>query len=517
MTSPHVFLLHEHLESWSGRTPERVAVRDPGAALSYAGLWAQSGTLAAGMQRWGVQRGDRVAVILENSAESAVAVWASLRCGAVLTPIAPDARADRVRLILSDSGARLLLAPGDFAAMAQAAVAGLERAPVLAWFAPPKGLENDPCVRAVLAGPADRPRNPGLVDLDLAAIIYTSGTTGSPKGVMLTHRNLGNSTAAIAAYLRQTPADVTCSLLPMAFSYGLMQVLTAGRTGSEVLLEPSFAFPLDVMRRVEQHRVTMLPGVPSLYAKLLQMTPLPVDLGSLRLMTNAADGIAPAHLLRVREAFRGVEFIPMYGQTECTRALYLDPTLVDTHPASVGRAIPNCEAYLVDEDGRRLPLGSEGELVVRGSNVMRGYWNRPQETAEKLRPGPVAGEVVLHTGDRFRTDSTGLMHFVCRTDDIFKCRGEKVAPAALEHMLCELPGVAEAAVIGVPDEADGTAIKAVLVVRAGETLSEARVRAFCRVRLDPAMVPRFIEFRGELPKTASGKLRRRDLRNTTPT
>jgi acyl-CoA synthetase (AMP-forming)/AMP-acid ligase II len=454
-------------------------------------------------------------VILQNSVEAATAVWAVLRSGGVLTPISPDARADRVRLILSDSGARLLVAPAECAAVAQAAVAGLERAPVVAWFSPPKGLEHDPCVRAVLAGPTDRPRNPGLVDQDLAAIIYTSGTTGVPKGVMLTHRNFTNSTASIAAYLRQTPGDVTCSLLPMAFSYGLMQVLTAGRCGSEVLLEPSFAFPLDVLRRMEHHRATMLPGVPSLFAKLLQMTPLPVDLGSLRLMTNAADAIAPAHLLRVREAFRAVEFFPMYGQTECTRALYLDPTLADSHPESVGRAIPNCEAYLVDDRGQRLPLGSEGELVVRGSNVMRGYWNRPNETSEKLRAGPVAGEPVLHTGDRFRTDSTGLMRFVCRTDDIFKCRGEKVAPAALEQALCEMPGVAEAAVVGVPDEADGTAIKAVLVPSPGATLSEARVRAFCRARLDAAMVPKFIEFRGELPKTSSGKLRRRDLKTPT--
>ncbi|MCC6661641.1 MAG: AMP-binding protein [Phycisphaerales bacterium] len=511
-----MFLLQEYLESWAGTTPERVAVRDAGGTLTYAALWAQSGTLAAAMQRWGVERGDRVAVVVQNSVESAVTVWATLRAGGVFTPIAADARTDRIRCILADSGAKLLIAPDTAAAAVQAALAGLECRPTTAWFAPPAGLESDLCVCGALAGPLDRPLDPGTIDQDLAAIIYTSGTTGLPKGAMLTHRNFTNSTGAVARYLHQTAADVTCSVLPMAFSYGLMQVLTAVRAGSEVVLEPSFTFPLDVLRRMEQYGVTMLPGVPSLFAKLLQITPVPADLGALRLMTNAADAIPPAHLLRLREAFRGVEVYPMYGQTECTRALYLDPALVDSHPESVGRAIPNCEAYLIDDGGRRLPPGAEGELVIRGSNVMRGYWGKPKETAEKLRPGDVPGEPVLHTGDRFRTDGAGLMYFICRSDDIFKCRGEKVAPAAIEHALCEMPGVAEAAVVGVPDENDGSAIKAVLVARTGETLSETRVRAFCRMRLEPGLVPRFVEIRSELPKTASGKVRRLDLRNAAP-
>jgi len=236
-----------------------------------------------------------------------------------------------------------------------------------------------------------------------------------------------------------------------------------------------------------------------------------LDLSRLRYVSNAAAGIPPAHVLRVCEALPHIAFHSMYGQTECTRALTLDPALVTLHPQSVGRAIHNCDAYLIDEDGRVLPSGSTGELVIRGANVSQGYWNRPDETSIKFRDGPIPGEKVLHTGDLFRSDAKGLFTFLSRTDDVFKCRGEKVAPQAIEHAICEIPEVAEAAVIGIPDAADGLAVKAFVVVREGMALTEARVRQYCNSRLEAVMVPRFVELCHDLPKTESGKLRRAGL------
>ncbi len=241
------------------------------------------------------------------------------------------------------------------------------------------------------------------------------------------------------------------------------------------------------------------------------MTERQLDLSHLRYATNAAAGIPPAHVLRVCEALPHIAFHSMYGQTECTRALTLDPALVTLHPQSVGRAIHNCDAYLIDEDGRVLPSGSTGELVIRGANVSQGYWNRPDETSIKFRDGPIPGEKVLHTGDLFRSDAKGLFTFLSRTDDVFKCRGEKVAPQAIEHAICEIPEVAEAAVIGIPDAADGLAVKAFVVVREGMALTEARVRQYCNSRLEAVMVPRFVELCHDLPKTESGKLRRAGL------
>ena len=446
-----------------------------------------------------------------NSLEAAVCVWAILRAGGVVVPLSAESRAARIRGITHDCGARMVIAAPENAAGVSGALGGTGIR--LVWTTPPAGRHAEPSIADALARSEMKAADPRLIDQDLAAIIYTSGTTGEPKGVMLTHRNLSNTTQAIASYLGQTSDDVVCCMLPLAFSYGLFQLFTSARMGSSVLLERSFAFPFDVLKRVEEHRVTMIPGVPTMFTKILEMLPLEgVDLGAVRCVTNAAAPLPPAHMRRLLAALPQAGVYAMYGQTECTRATYLSPHLAASRPDSVGRAIPNCEVFLVDEKGRRLPAESQGELVVRGANVMRGYWGRTESTARKLRDDVVPGEVVLMTGDTFRTDRDGLLYFVSRTDDIFKCRGEKVAPCAVEHVLCELPEVSEAAVVGVEDPGDGMAIKAVIVVRSGHELSESRIRQHCRARLEAALMPRYIEMCTELPKTESGKVRRAGLR-----
>lgn len=487
-----MFLLQDHIVHHAEESGERTALVEGEHTLSFAGLHSRSASGAARLIVDGLSPGDRAIVLVSNSIDSVVAIWSVLRAGGVVVPVGADSRQARIDLIAADCGATRTVAPEPLAAAIDAAVA------------------------TPAAGAAPPPR----IDHDLACIIYTSGTSGEPKGVMLTHRNLTNTTAAIASYLGQTRDDVTCCLLPLAFSYGLFQIFTSLRVGASVVLERSFAYPFDVLRRIERHRATILPTVPTIFAKLLGMAPFDgVDLGSLRILTNAAAALPPSHVLRLCDAFPRAAIIPMYGQTECTRACFLDPRLARSHPGSVGRAIPNSEAYLVDDDGRRLPFGSEGELVIRGANTMRGYWGREAASAEKLPhclpcgslTSHATGERALRTGDRFRTDREGLLHFVARSDDIFKCRGEKVAPSAIEHVLCELPDIVEAAVVGVDDPSDGTAIRAVIVPREGSDLTEQRVRQHCRAALDPAFMPKFIDFRASLPKTESGKLRRRDL------
>jgi acyl-coenzyme A synthetase/AMP-(fatty) acid ligase len=190
---------------------------------------------------------------------------------------------------------------------------------------------------------------------------------------------------------------------------------------------------------------------------------------------------------------------------------YLDPGRLDDKITSVGVAMPNTEVYVVDDDGRRVPPGVTGELVVRGASVMRGYWGKPDETDQMLREGEIAGEMVLHTGDQFTMDDEGFLYFVGRTDDVFKCKGEKISPKEVEHVLYELDDVAEAAVVGVPDELDGMAVKAVVALRPGTDLTPEHVRRHCRARLESYMVPRHVEVRDELPKTDSGKIRRAAL------
>ena len=280
--------------------------------------------------------------------------------------------------------------------------------------------------------------------------------------------------------------------------------------GGTLVLERGFAYPAATLKRIEEERVTGLPGVPTLFAVLLQMDLSGYDLSSLRYITNTAAALPVSHITRLRDRFPWVRLYSMYGLTETKRTLYLPPEQLDVRPGSVGIAIPGTEVWLEDEAGRRLGPGQTGELVVRGRHVMRGYWGDAVATAQRFRPGAIPGERLCYTGDLFRMDEEGYLYFVSRQDDIIKSGGEKVAPKEVEAVLYSLPGVTEAAVIGVPDPVLGQAIKA-FVVSSDPGLTAADVLRHCRAHLEDLLVPRQVEFRAELPKTSSGKIRKTDL------
>jgi acyl-CoA synthetase (AMP-forming)/AMP-acid ligase II len=360
--------------------------------------------------------------------------------------------------------------------------------------------------------PLLRPELPASIDQDLAGIIYTSGSTGDPKGVMLTHLNMVSAARSISQYLGLLADDVIACVLPLAFDYGLYQVLMAFQTGATVVLERSFAFPVKALEVLARERVTVFPGVPTIFSLLMQLKTLADHpLPDLRLLTNTAAALSETHIRQLRGLFPQAQLFSMYGLTECKRVTYLPPDQLDIRPTSVGRGMPNEEVWLVDETGQRLPNGSVGELVIRGSNVMRGYWEKPQETAKRLRPGPIPGEVILHSGDIFRTDSEGYLYFVSRTDDVIKSRGEKVSPREVEDVLYGLEGVFEAAVIGVPDALLGEAVKAFVALRPGFTYSERDVIRYCLSKLESFMAPKHVEFVGSLPKTDTGKIKKTGL------
>lgn len=498
-------LVHHDLTDTARRHPDRIAVIAAGESRSFRNIDEDSDRLASALQRLGIRRGDRVAVMLENSAEMVIALWATLKAGAVFVPIPPGTKQDKLAFILADADAAGLIAS---APMDETGTAG--------WKHPAsvRVLIGEDELGDILAGPHAPPRDTGLIDQDLCLLLYTSGSTGRAKGVMMTHGAVRNNIWAITRYLGNTAEDVVLCVLPLAFNYGLFQVLAGARVGYATVLEKSFAFPYQTLKLVAAHRVTGLPGVPTMFASLLQLSPFAgLDLSSLRYITNAAAPLAPAHVLKLREALPQVAIFSMYGLTECTRVSYLDPTKVLDKPGSVGKAIPNSEIFLVDDLGRRVGPGQVGELVVRSAGVMRGYWRRPEETARTLRDGALPGEKLLHTGDLFRMDEDGDLSFVGRRDDVFKCRGEKVSPREVETVLYELMDVVEAAVIGVPDPADGMAVKAFVVARADSGLTEALVRRHCRARLEPHLVPRQIELRASLPKTESGKITKAALRH----
>jgi len=506
-------LVHNLLTDSAKRCSDRPALICEERTCTFGQLDEGADRLAAVLQDRGLRRGDRVAVFLENSTELVMVVFAILKAGGVFVVVNPTTKARKLAYLLNDCGVRVLFSQSSLANTVAKALIEAPSVETVVWAtASPSDDPRSPTIAQWLSDAKAPPADPHLIDMDLAAIIYTSGSTGGPKGVMLTHQNMTNTAWAISTYLGNTPDDVVLCVLPLSFDYGLYQVITGARVGFTVVLERSFAYPYQTLKRMEQYRVTGLPGVPTIFATLLQMAPFEgVDLSSLRYLTNTAAPFPPAHIRRLQQLFPHARIYSMYGLTECTRVSYLDPARLADKINSVGQAMPNSEAYVVDEQGRRVGPGVVGELVIRGANVMRGYWGKPEATAERLRDGPIAGEKVLYSGDLFYTDDDGFLYFVGRRDDVFKCKGEKISPREIESVLFELEAVAEAAVVGVADPIDGQAVKAFVVPRHGHALTEQQVRQHCRASLESYMVPKFVTICDALPKTDTGKIRKASL------
>ena len=248
-------------------------------------------------------------------------------------------------------------------------------------------------------------------------------------------------------------------------------------------------------------------------AILLQMDDIAkLDLGRLRYLTNTAAALPAAHIRKLQRLFAGARIFSMYGLTECKRVSYLPPEQLEIRPDSVGIPIPNEEVWVVDDDGNKLGSDMNGELVVRGSNVMQGYWNDPEETAHRYKSDPEGNGRLLYTGDVFRMDKDGYLYFVSRKDDLLKTKGERVSPKEIEACLHDMEGVIEAAVIGLPDDLLGQAIKAFVVADATYELTEAGLMKYCQQNLEPFMLPKYIEFRDSLPKSPNGKIDKKKLK-----
>jgi long-chain acyl-CoA synthetase len=503
--------VEQFLQDSARRFPDKIAVATGHKRLGYGELDALSDRLAGTLASRGVERGDRVVLFMENCCEAVVGIFGVLKAGAVFCPVNASTKAEKLAYLLNHCRATALLTQARLFPTAKAALA---QAPSVALTILAGGGGTTPVAlsfEAALAASAAAPTHPGI-DLDLAMLIYTSGSTGRPKGVMMTHQNVVAAADSITGYLENTAKDVILNALPIAFDYGLYQVLMAAKVGATVVLEKSFAYPQLIFRKLAAERVTGFPIVPTMAAILLQQK----DFGRgafphLRYITSTAAALPPAHIVRLQERFPHVKLYSMYGLAECKRCTFMPPDELPRRPESVGIPIPNTEAYVVDANGERAAPGVVGELVVRGAHVMKGYWRDAASTQRVLRPGPHPWEKVLHTGDLFRADEDGYLYFVARKDDIIKSRGEKVSPKEVENVLYALPGVCEAAVAGVPDPILGMAIKAILVVAPDAGLEPQDVIRHCSRHLEEFMVPKFLEFRDELPKTESGKISRRRL------
>ena len=511
-------LLDRFLHDTAQRSPDKTALVCGNRRASYAELERHGNALAHALLVLGLLRQERVAIHHDNSIETVEAIFATLKASCVFVTVNPQARPDKLAFLLDDCVVRVLMVGARALSAAASELAACEQlqhvivldqeADAAATALLSSAGKQVHGLQALRAAHADTPPANHNISLDLASLIYTSGTTGRPKGVMLTHANMDAVTGSICTYLRSHESDVILSALPLAFGYGLYQVLTAFRTGATVVLEKQFLYPYQYIEALKKEAATTLPLVPTISALLLNLKELDAhDFASVRCITNAAQAMPASHVRRWRELLPQARFYSMYGQTECARVSYLPPELVDAKPTSVGIAIPDTEAWIENEHGEVVTAPDQpGELIVRGPHVMQGYWKRPEETEHALRPGRYPGERELRTGDLFRLDADGHLHFVARKDELIKTAGERVGPREVESALYEMQAVKEAAVIGVPDDVLGSAIKAFVALHDGASLTQAEVIKHCQRRLERFMVPKHVAFVAELPKTPSGKI-----------
>lgn len=510
--------LEQFLEFSAGKYPDKVALVFEQQKLTYGQIDRLCNRLAHAFIDAGVGRGDRVVICLPNGVNAVLAIFATLKAGAVFVFVNHSTKVEKLTYMLNNSRATALVTwdrkltemPGDSGSMPYAkTIFGVGAAEVC--FAECQRLGKTLILvdAAVSEAGMDNAPEKRCIDIDLAALIYTSGSTGRPKGVMLTHSNMVSAATSITTYLENTADDVVLNVLPLSFDYGLYQVLMMFKVGGRVVLEQSFNYPFQLVKSLIAEDVTGLPIVPTVSAMLLQLDLSKYRFPSLRYITNTAAALPTRHIKELRRLFPEAKIYSMYGLTECKRVSYLPPDQIDVRPTSVGRGMPNEEVYIADDTGQRVGPGVIGELVIRGSNVMKGYWELPEETDKVLKPGPVPGEKVLHSGDLFRSDEEGYLYFVGRKDDIIKTRGEKVSPREIEDVIYGVDGVAEVAVIGIDDPVLGSAIKAIVSLRSGATVTQREILSQCREKLEDFMIPKLIEFQASLPKTDSGKISKR--------
>jgi amino acid adenylation domain-containing protein len=507
-------LVQHFLEISADHLPDKIALVCSENRLTYAQIEEKANRLANGLKALGVRRGDRVAIFLPNSAELVIGIFAILKAGGVFVVLNQTTKADKLVYIMNNCQATALVTTANQSQLTERLFTECPslKFMLIAGLVNPRESSRPVFLLQHILDENNATRPEAInIDLDLACLIYTSGSTGEPKGVMSDHGNVIFAVNSITSYIGNVEDDVVINVLPLAFDYGLYQLLMVFSFGGRLILEKGFTYPAEILNSIERENVTGFPGVPTVYSMLVNMDLSGYNLQSLRYMTNTAAALPPSHIKKIRDTFPNVTLFSMYGLTETKRTLYLPPSQLNKRPDSVGIAIPGTEAWIEDEDGNRLAAGQVGELVVRGRHVMRGYWGDPELSALRFRPGKIPGERLCYTGDLFRMDEEGYFYFVSRKDDIIKSRGEKVAPKEVENIIYKLDGVQEAAVIGVPDPVLGQAIKVFIVVK-NSSLTENDVLRHCRSHLEDFMIPKYIEFADELPKTSSGKIKKTDLR-----
>jgi long-chain acyl-CoA synthetase len=536
--------LHQILEQTAAKSPGATALIFYGARLTYGQLEEHVNRAAAGLQALGVRQGDRVALMLPNCPQFVIGYFGALRAGAIVTPTSSMYTAREVTHQWNDAGVKVVIAYRRLFPVIRTALPQLATAPQIVLTGlrqycpshfrrlcaslespsasqPPRtlksasrpGHEASPPVRRwdELLGLSRAPSPAALTPSDIACLQYTGGTTGTSKGAMLTHANLAINARQTNDWLAPdgAQADVRVAALPLFHVYAMTCVMISSvQAGASVVILPRFELraTLNVIRK---YHPTIFHGVPTMYVAFNGAPHLErYGFNSLRVCMSGGAPL-PAQVREKFEALTGARLVEGYGLTETSPVTHINPPTGSPKLGSIGLPVRDTEARIMDlETGQReLPAGETGEIAIRGPQVMKGYWNKPKETALVLRDG------WLYTGDAARKDADGYFYIVDRMKDMIIAGGYKIYPREVEEVLFECPKVKEAGVIGVADAYRGETVKAFVVLKEGAAATPEEIMAFCRGRLAAYKAPRQVVFLEALPKSAAGKYLRRELRN----
>jgi len=504
-------ILFDLLEKNLGSRADHLAVVDGRRQITYGELSRQVEAVASWLAEGGIKRGDRVGVHLRKSIEEIIAMFAAARLGAVIVNINDQWTVHQLDYVLRDCGISIL-----FADQRRAREFVVKEKPSTLKHILVKGnAPDDPLMTSWSEIPSEgKLRRYVGIDTDLAALLYTSGSTGQPKGVMLSNLNLLNGARSVAQYVKNTEEDRLISLLPFSFDYGLSQLTTMFLVGGTTVLH-SVMMPVEIVKTLVEHQITGFAAVPPAWIPVVRhLEEVGTDLPYLRYITNSG-GKIPSNILDLMpSAFPGVEIYLMYGLTEAFRSTYLPPELFEKKKGSMGRAIPNVETYIIDEEIGICGAGQQGELVHRGSLVSLGYWGKPEITEDKIKACPqlrhlIGEEKVCHSGDLVRIDEDGDYWFVSRKDAMIKSSGFRISPTEIEDAISNSGIVSHVVAYGAPDDTLGHAVEIAVTGRDGQSLDLDQLKTYCLKNMPNYMVPRQIHiWQGEMPRTSSGKLDR---------
>lgn len=506
-------LVHDFLLNSALRFPDKPAVWYKDKWMTYQEINEKSNKLAHKLLDLGVKKGDRVAILYENSFEYVIAYYGILKAGGVTVALNTEQTEESLTYLINHSDAVCLITQKRYFHLIKAIEKKLHSLRTIIMNPLPEEAEENSEIafiswKDVLNVEANHPPDMRLIDIDLASIVYTSGSTGKPKGVTLTHLNIVTNTRSIVEYLELTHEDRIMVILPFYYIYGKSLLNTHFFVGGSVVIDNRFAFPNKILETMQKTQVTGFSGVPSTFAILLHKTRVKeMRFPHLRYLTQAGGAMAPAVQKEVALTFYPAKLFIMYGATEASARLsYLNPVDLPRKWGSIGKPIPNVDLFVADQEGNPLPPGQKGEIVARGANIMVGYWKDPEGTAKALRNG------LYWTGDIGVMDEEGFLYVVGRSKDMIKVGGERVSAKEIEEKILEHPDVSEVAVIGVPDELLGEAPKAYIVLKNEHRIKEHDLNQFLKSRLQSIKIPKYYEFRTELPKNESGKIMKEVLK-----